>query len=476
MLRPTLILVAGLALVTPHCFGQSTKSAPTAPNAATLSEPFRMDSVGLSIRFPEGCQVSSNRIGGRATAQIRPADGTWNMNIQTPVSSKDDGTVKEALDKTISLIQGSFGVVDQDQKNVLDTQAQILDRTDDLKLPGGNAARVYVSIPRGDKSRLVKGYTIFRPQSKQYVVFEFVCHEPDFDKLRSTYETIVGTALFENAQDVMLARGATVKAGASVLAEISEQDYDAVLNDKEVWYRWYAPSETGASMDAQELGYRGVRTWRGKRGEISPSKAKSAWTKADLQEGYLAQVRARVLMDKGAVDTVALYFMTPDRQEECWTITTSVKDDRGNEVGMASETGARIKDDMTIVATASGKPALTVKPPIMGEGYISQFETVVMPRLLVRKRLATDLGFYCYQRNPGDAGGTIAFRRDTLKQQGKIWTVQTSFREEAKPQSSTYTETGELLNTTLGDGSVWEPMELTSLKRLWQNKGLPTDR
>lgn len=469
-------LLTGLAIVSAPCFGQGTAQTTPAPAAAALSDPFRMDSIGLSVRFPEGCQVSSNRIAGKATAQIRPADGTWNLNIQTPVSSKENGTVKDALQQTISLIQGSFGVVDPDQKEVVETKAQILERTDDLKLPGGHAARVYVSIPRGDKSRLVKGYTIFKPQPTQYVVFEFICHEPDFAKLRSTYETIVGTAGFENAQDLLVARGASVKAGASVLAEISEQDYDGVLNDKEAWYRWYIPSETGSSMDARELGYRGVRVWRGKRGEITPNKAKSAWTKADQQDGLLAQVRARVLMDKGAVDTVALYYMTPDRQEECWTITTSVKDDRGNEIGYASETGARIKDDMTIVATASGKPSLTVKPPIMGEGYISQFETVVIPRLLVRKRLATDLGFYCYQRNPGESGGTIAFRRDTLKQEGKIWTVQTTFREEAKPQISTYTDAGELLSSTLGDGSVWEPMELSSLKRLWLNKGLPTDR
>ncbi len=476
MLAHSLVAVVGLiAAVTPS-FGQGGANTPAPAASATLSEPFRMDSVGLSVRFPEGCQVSSNRIGGRTTAQIRPADGTWNLNIQTPVSSKEDGTIQEALDRTVALIQGSFGVVDPDQRNVVETQAQILERTDNLKLPGGSAGRVYVSIPRGDRTRLVKGYTIFQPQPKQYVIFEFICHESDFKSLKSTYETIVGTATFENARDVMMARGATIKAGASVLAEMSEADYDAILNDKELWYRWYIPSETGASMDARELGYRGVRVWRGKRGEITPGKPRTAWTKADQQDGYLAQVRARVLMDKGAVDTVAMYFMTPDRQEECWTITTSVKDERGNEAGHASETGARIKDDMTIVATASGKPAVTIKPPIMGEGYISQFETVIMPRLLVRKRLATDLGFYCYQRNPGEAGGTISFRRDTLTQEGRIWTVATIFREETKPQVSTYSESGELLSSTLPDGSVWEPMELSTLKRLWQNKGLPTDR
>lgn len=472
------VVVSALITCPLHAQQDANPAKGPASGAITLADqPFRMDSVGLSVRFPIGCEVTTNRIGGRATAQIQPkGDTTWILNIQTPVTGKDSATIKDALDETIALIQGSYGIVDPDQKEVLETQAQILDRTENLTLPGGPAARFYVSIPRGNKSRLVKGYTIFKPQSKQYVVFEFICHQQDFARHRGTYEAIVGTAIFENAESVMLARGSAVKAGAALFAQLSDEDYTASFPATEQWSRWYKPSSTGVQMDATELGYRGVRFWKGQRGEINVSKPRTSWAQIDKQEGYLAQVRARVLLDRGVVDTIAMYFQSIDRTEECWTITTSVKDGFGNETSYASETGARTKEDMTVVSTASKSPAVTVKPPIVNEGYISQFETILLPRLLVRKKIQTDMGFYCYQRNQGESGGTIAFRRDLLTQEGGLWVVTTRFREDADPQVSTYADNGDFIRTTMADGSVWEPIELTSLKRLWQNKGHPTDK
>jgi len=437
-------------------------------------EPFRMDSVGLSVRVPTGAKVNSSRAGGKATACIQSPGDTWMINIQTPHSEAAD--IKEAMDKTISLIQGSYGIVDPDQRDVLKTQARILQRTDSLTLPGGPAARLYVSTPKVDKSRLVKGYTIFNPAPQQFVVFEFICHEQDFAKLRGIYETVVGTAVFENADAVVKARVEAVKAGSEFVRTLSEQDLAAQMNGKETWFRLFRPGKTGAKSDDEEIGYRGVKLWRGQRGEINPDKPKSTWGKADQQEGYLAQNRSRVLMTNGAADTVAIYYQSLDRSEEYWTIITSVKDATGHELSWARETGARNKSDMQVVCSNSNRPMTTVRPPLVNEGYITQLETVLLPRLLVQKRVAKDVGFYCWQPSPGGEPGAIVFRKDSPTLQGKLFALKTTFRDDNAAQVSSYSEKGELLRTELPQGMAWEPVDLMALKRLWQQKGLPVDR
>ena len=441
-------------------------------------EPFRLDSVGLSIRLPVGATVESTRLAGRQSVQVTPANGAWVMNVQTPQTANENATIADALKQTLDLIKGSYGVVDPDQSVVLETQAKILEQIDSLDLPGGKAARLYVSLPRAgnmgsDKSRLVKGYTIFKPGPKQYVVFELVTPEKTFTQNRGAYETSVGTALFVDSNALMLGRGAAVKAGTAFVTQLSSDDYQRAFGEGEQWYRLYRPAKTGAPMDADELGYRGVKFWRGQRGEVNPGKAKSQWSRADQQEGYLCQVRGRIVVEGGMGDTMGVYFMTLDRNEEMWSVTTAFKDAAGKVIAQASETGARLGDDVTVVKEESGRPPTHVKPPIIGEGYVSQFETYLLPRMMVQKDVRAELGFYAYQSNPSN---TISFRRESAQKEGSLWTVTTTVREDMPPQVSTYSSKGELLKTVMDDGRVWEPVELAKLKRMWEQKGLSVDR
>lgn len=455
-------------------------TVPKGVGAVDLAEEqFRLDAVGLSMRIPVGAVVESTRMAGRQSVQITPQDGAWVMNIQTPQTSNENATIGEALAQTIDLIKTSYGIVDKDQKNYFpdETQAQILERTEKVSLPGGEAARLYVSLPRpggtGDKARLVKGYTIFKPGPKQYVVFELVSPEKSFSQNRGAYETSVGTASFVDSNALMLGRGAAVKAGTAFVQQLSPDDYRKAMGANEEWYRLYKPAATGAAMDAQELGYRGMKYWRGQRGEVNPGKPKSQWSRADQQEGYLCQVRGRIMVEGGMGDTMGLYFMTPDRNEEMWSVTTAFKDANGKVIAQASETGARLGDDVTVVKEESGRPPTHVKPPIMGEGYVSQFETYVLPRIMVQKDVRAELGFYAYQSNPSN---TISFRRESAQKEGSLWKVTTTVRDDMPPQVSTYGKEGELLKTVMDDGRVWEPVELSKLKRMWEQKGLSVDR
>jgi hypothetical protein len=424
-------------------------------------------------------------VGDRQTVQIVPENSTWILNIQTPQTTNEAATIQEAMDQTIRLIQGSNAVTNADPKKTPESEyfdnsveAKLIEKTDNLNLPGGAAGRFYIAVPRGDKSYINKGYTIFKPTAHQFVVFEFICHDVDFAKLRGAYETIVGTANFEKSDSIMLTRGSAIKAGQALLATLSEQDYAAAMGDKELWFRLYRPAKSGMKVDDTEIGYKGLKFWKGKRGEINPDKARSKWTKSDQQDGYLAQLRTRVIRENNEIiDAVSIAFMTADRNEETWMIVTSVKDPNGQESGHATETGARNKSDIMISKAEARRPAMTLNPPMPPEGYLSQFEWMILPRLLVQKKALVETGFYWWGDYVGADGGSVSFHKCTLTQQGPLMNLTITARDAAQSQTSTYNEKGEFIRSEFNGGSlVWEPTELAPLKHLWEQKGLPVDR
>ena len=459
------------------------------PSAVQLAEEvYHVDEVGLSMRLPADTMVEATRIGDRVTRQVAPSDATWIMNIQTPKTKNPEATIQQAMDDTVALIQGSVGVMDPDQKVVLETQAKIIDRVSNLKINGTAAERVYISVPRENSDRLVKGYTIFKASPTQFVVFELLVAESQFQKARPLYETSVGTAVFEGSEGESAARAAAIKSGAAFLATVTPDDYAAASGDgKELWQRLYRPAPSGSPADAEELGYRGVKFWKGKRGEIDPSRPKSTWSKTDQEDGWLVQVRGRLVIDKARVaDTIGIYFMTPDRSEEAWSVRTAVrrrdgkpdpnaKDREKAQEITAMETGARTGKELEILVKESGMAAERIKPFFQEEGYLSQFETFLLHRLLVAKRIQTEVGFYAYQSRTRK----VSMRRDDVSREPGTrgaWEIKTSYFDDTASQSSLYNERGELISAELGDGRVWEPVNPELLMHLWQQKGLPVDR
>ena len=441
-------------------------------------EPLRLESVGLTVQIPEGTRVESARMNGRQVTQLVEASGLWILNIQTPQTSNEAATIKQATDQTLSLLQGSVGVVDPNQETIQSTDAKVLLREDDLQLGGGTASRLYVSLPEMDhKSRVVKGYTIFKPGPKQFVVFELLCGEVNFGAARVAYEATVATAQFVSSSDLMMTRMAGVKAGTALLLQLSEQDWLSAMEPegKEQWYRMYKPGADGSRQSATEVGYYGVRFWRGMRGEVDSTKKKADFNTTERQEGYLVRVRSRVISGKAIADNDGVFFMTPDRSEEAWSFKTAAREIDGKQSALASESGARTGEDLQIIKNEPGKATMTIKPPVK-EGYMSQFETFIMPRVLAQKGIEGEFGWYAYEAWPS---GTVTFRKDVVKKDAaeKQTRVVTTIRPDARPQTAVFDEFGRLIGTQLtDDGLVREPIDIATLKQIWQQKGLPTDK
>ncbi len=454
---------------------------PNGPLVEWADELFHLDSIGLTMHMPVGARTQQIQIAEQSTVQILPPDSSWIINLRTPVTSNASSTALEALEQTIALIQGQVGVVDPLQKQVLSTQAKVLDRTDQLQIPDlPVAARAYILVPRssGD-SPVVKGYTFFKTTPTQYVLFELLAPEASFPRARTVYETTIATVKFADQSAVLAARGSAVKSGIGFFQRLTPADYTAALGKAETWQRLYLPANSGAPADATEFGYRGLKFWQGKRGEINPDTPRSRWKDDENRDGILAQLTVRLLQEGNIIDSVARYFMTADRAEEAWSVRMIQKDKTGKEMGRWTETAVRSGNDVNVLVQEPGKKPTPIVPYIQGEGYISQVDAYLLPSLLinaaVKDSLDGDFAFYTYT----SASETIAIRTDTVArdtQAGGVWTISTRFRDEAKPQRSIFNDRGDFTRTELPDGRRWEPIELATLKRLWQDKGLPTNK
>lgn len=446
--------------------------------------PFMLESAGLIMYLPADAQVQSTTAGSRASVQVIPKEGTWLMNIQTARANNPDTQASDLVDEVMlghMRAAGEIFLQEPDGSQKLGTRGdgvgvkgRILVERGPIIINSREASRAYFLIAsESNKPATVRGLTVFKSAANEFITFELITTEPQWQKVRPTYETVVATVSITDPAMLNASRGAAVQAGLKIFEKLTPADYEAVLTTQpERWERWYRPAPTNADSDATELGYRRIRTSIGTRADLTPNA--KAGSVADRQPGYIFRMDARVLLKERAIDNSSIFFVSPDREEEAWNVRTAIRDAQRKVTAQSSEVGARSNKSMSVQIDMSGSPSKVVKPVLQGEGYISRVESYLMPQLLIRSGIATEYGFYAYQ----SADEKIMLRRDIVEQPSDrpgMWRVTTRLSEDKPPQVSIFNERGVHIRTELADGTVWEPISLQKLGELWRSKGLPME-
>jgi hypothetical protein len=300
--------------------------------------------------------------------------------------------------------------------------------------------------------------------------------------VKPLYETMIGTVAFSDPTLANTSRGAAVQSGVDFIANLTAADYErAIAANKDQFYRVYLPKAGGSDADATEVGYKRVRAWSGMRGQIDPQANPATFTSNDRQAGYLVRIDSRLLQPAENVtvvaDTIATYFMTPDRQEEAWLIQLVMRDPRQRKPMISREIGGRSGKSMSISDTGASGDTIW-KPLVPDVGYTNLVESVLLPKLLIGARSTGEHGFYTYRSERADSN-KIALRRDTVAEvadRAGAWQITTRMSEDAPVNTGLYNERGELVQGTFGaDGTVQAPITLQRLADLWKSKGLPMD-
>lgn len=472
------------------------------PVVELAAEPVRMDSVALTFFPPSKSRVQTSSVGGNATIEIFPdhptQDTSWYLIIKAPRTSNATLTAAQVADGALVDLIATNGLVFdaakgikgkqikemwerneiKDVGNFLGFQGLVQKRDHDLEFPGfpSKSEQFFVSLPSGNNQPpLMRGFTVVKVGPDRFVTFELFTTQPYFEQAKDIYTVLLHAARIGDPAAIAQERGAAVKAGLGLFEKLGATDMDAIVASLgERWERRFKPVATHDAKDADELGYRRIKVWKGKRGELNTKQGGKKLNSMDSQEGYLVRIDARLVEGKDMIDSQSLFFVTPDRSEEAWTISLGVQGmDRTNK-RTYSEVGVRTGKTLSVTVVGAGNAGVVSKPVIESAGYVSRVDSFLLPQILVRTKLEGDFGFYVFQSDTGN----IKLRRDVLIQppeQPDTWVIQTRLSEDSKVQTSTYTAEGVLISSALPDGSVWEPTDLDRIAKLWRAKGMPMD-
>ncbi|MEZ6244115.1 MAG: hypothetical protein R3B57_13855 [Phycisphaerales bacterium] len=478
LLASIILLAASSGALAQPASGRQPAPKQKAPKTVALStSPVTIESLGLTLYLPDGAgaeTVASGTDVAAVTTQIVFADASGVAAIHGKRTSDDDLDVKAVAKDLLDQMLASAGKVNAEGKLVPgSSQARVIE-SGDLTINAQDASRFYIQIPKPEGNPEVRGYTVFRPEPGRFVLFELFTTPEKFNAARVSYETMISSAHFASAGEVDLKRGVMVRAGAQALASLSAEDYrDVFTSFGQRWERLYSPSRSGDEADDQEFGYRRVRAWVGRRGELEPDKPEEKWSDAEREPGYLLRVDARLLENDMTVDSRGLYFLSIDREREAWSLRMAIRRE-GAKPSEWRETGARDGTSMAVRIEQDAAAPRVVRPLMHGEGYISMVETQVLPQLLIRAGVPADFAFYAYLSQ----AETIALRTDSVKMpEGKNGSVEivTRPREDGPSQTATYASDGSLIHIDRPDGRIWEPTDHKRLLALWKSKGLPVN-
>jgi len=483
--------LAAILLTAAAAAGQDRR--PESPALVEMAEePLRLEAAGIAVSVPVGAITERTKLADKVSTVIAAPDSTWRINIETPHTSNLAVTSAQAAEGVLTQLLASYGIVDakailDDLRNsdgvvdpakarIVESKAQLVQWEQALDIVGapGPASRFYLRTPPDSEGiAMIRGFTALQAAPGRFVTFELLTPESQFAASRHVYETVVASAHPADVTAVQSDRGVGIELGVSAMNALAEAHLDAAIAaNKERWERLFIPGQSGAAQDDTEVGYRRVSAWKGKRGQIDPDRSPARWTVEERQEGYLLSVEYRYLDAKtrSITDSQGIFFMTPDRRDEAWQITMTVRDEKSGRRNTYVEVGARSGPSMSVKTTGMGQSTGSV-PTVPSLGYVSQFESLLLPQLLVRTGAAPgEYAFYAYNSTTG----TVSLRRDTIAQTpAGTWKFTVRQQEDKDPFTTFLSDRAEPIRTELPDGKVWQPIEFDRLLSIWKSKNMP---
>ncbi|MGP1346894.1 MAG: hypothetical protein ACTS3F_09560 [Phycisphaerales bacterium] len=436
-------------------------------------EPYEVRDLGLVLYLPVGCTVSRSYIpGGMQALAIEPDAESWTMRAYVERVTDASLTPAVYLDRVIEQHHAARARNAPPINGRAPLPYSVVDRTDELRVGDLSGSRAYLEVP-GSGTAVASGYAVFRLGNREFLMFQIDSEPEGFARSRAVFETIIAASTFNRPDpEEQAERAASLAAGERFLEGLTAQDLEAALPSGVVLLRLYEPAKTNTDADARELGYQRVDLRTGQLGEVT-GRPRHTWTPAERRFGFLATVDGRFLDSGRVIDVNAQMYLSRDRREETWSLVTTV-------TGMNHEKGVEesVSNTQTLIRNGERLTSRTLvpnQPPLIRDwvlpdrGFLSGVETYLLPRLVAAAELGVPFSFYHFHT----VRGSLSLRRDTFVKTATGWTREELRSELDQPQHGVYTSEGELIRTTLANGTVIEPIEPQRLLRLWKDKGLP---
>jgi hypothetical protein len=515
--------VCGLAMCAGTALAQGTPTAKenAAPASAPMNAPVNVserhtfERLGVSIALPEDATAIEDAMGNSTVGRVRDIKDRWTVSIERKKSTNTNLQLTDVADAALKQLMDAFGqtiakdgelMTQPDWKINPDIEVvqgkRVSVATLLLREPsegrtltirnGGKALpaeRFYVFMPAMDSRRAaVRGVTFVQLAPGEFLTFDMVTDatQPsaetaqgpsvvtlDMDSItgaRAPYEMMVTSAELMSDAANETQRAASIKAMQAVLGDLTTEKLREIVEaTPERWERVYRPSPTGKSSEDEEVGYRRILVAYDQRRKMPGITVRGV---EGANPGFIVRIDARVLDGERIIDSSSAFFMTPDRNEESWSVRMTIRTGETNVTH--TEVGARVGQDMKVTITSDdGSNERVIRPQVGPEGYINRVESYLMPAILVRANIPTIYGSYAYQSQ----SERVQYRRDILEQprgNSKAFTLRTRLSDDQPTDQVTLLDDkGNLVRAELSTGVLSEPSTGQEIRKLWQAKGLP---
>ncbi|GEM_PF-3912103 len=462
------LTLAMLACIAPQVWAQDAK--PSEPITTLSSTIYEEESVGLTMRLPEGAKVTRNPQSTRRVL-VESFDMLWIGTLEVIQTRNDEETIAAVADRAI---EASQGTTDTEKRRVKECKTRTREAID---INGQRAEQFVLDMAfdtRDGLMREVRVYTIFKPLPGTFVVYGVRGDGTHADAIIKATKASVDTFQFRDPAAVKREIQEGIDATNKVLAQLTAEQYRKMLTP-DSWYRVYTK---GDGIDNETAYYR-IQEDIGPRGLVGTNRDQSKFTPTEAEEGLLVSQSARFLVaSQSAADAYiseieGLAWMSFDRKSEIWYTrqTTYEKVDRGYRVASRSSIsgtrqGGRIDVAVNVDGVGIDNPTFTTP-----DAFLSQAEQHLIYRML----------------NPGKEGSYIMylFRPQTadVKRRSEIikatsnpdrFTVESRQDPSLPATIKTINAKGDILRMVSPEGQITEPTDPAQLQRLWRAKGLPT--
>lgn len=430
------------------------------------AEPLEAEALGFRMRVPVGTGV---RIERSPTLSYLLSEGaeapSWRVRAASITASRAETTAKTQCEDYLADLRK------RDQKfDVLANEARTI--------AGREAHAVYLGVPLDGGGRGITGMLVVASARDTYLVFSMVIGDADFARTRTLLERAFATIELRDTTAAALENTDLLARGAELLARIRPETLREAADDKPRVYRMWRPDDGGGKKD---FGYMVVRAREGRQGEIDASKDAKELEGEDSDEGLLALIDARIIVNDDpthTVDAQSRYFVRWDRASEAWSLRTTERHKRASRsaaqtgIRPAPTTGAPRPTLKVISASRDGmtrEPTEYPLPPV----YLSQAELIVLGELLPREATSPRFEFKDYAFDQRDL--KLPQRRETWTRIENGWRLETQQGSAPAKIVQDFDGSGKRVRRVDLDGSVTELIDLEDLRALWKAKGLPVD-
>lgn len=460
-----------LCLAVLPCVGFAQPGAAPSPPANRLGEAvYEEESVGLTMRLPEGVKVTRNPQSTQRLL-VEPENQLWVATLEVILTRSEEETLKSVTDRAI---ETSLQPTEGSRQQVKESK-QRYRKTIKAGEQEGEQFAVELSLSSDiGIVQEVRIYSIFNPSPGTFVVYGVRGDGARADEIISLTQAAVETFRFRDPAEVARELQEGIDATKKALSRLGPEEYRGMLVP-DTWYRMYRK----AGGAEQEVAYYRIREDIGPRGLVGENRDPERFSPDEKEEGLLVSQTARFLVageageDAYVSEVESLAWMSFDRQREIW-YTRQVSHEKSGSgyviVGRSSISGTRQGGRIDVVVDVSdgrGGSSSFATP----EAYVSQAEQHLLYRIL----------------NPGQEGSYVMylFRPQTtdVKRRTEIikamssaerLTVESRTDTSLPPTIKTITAKGEIVRMISPEGLYTEPSDPSRLQQLWRASGLPT--